>query len=90
MKVDRMKPDSAKITRYIDGEFYIYIVEDGTEKEWYLQQIGSGFVQHCWGSYAEQESMEEFVRLVRANLQEYKAGYLKELEEYEAFLEERM
>ncbi len=85
-----MKQDGAKITRYIDGEFYIYIVEDGTEIEWYLQQIGFGFVQYVWGSSTENSSKEDFMNLVRANLREYKAGYLKELDEYEQFLENKM
>lgn len=90
MKVNRMQQDGAKITRYIDGEFYIYIVEDGAEIEWYLQQIGSGFVQYGWGSSTENSSKEDFINLVRANLREYKAGYLKELDEYEQFLENKM
>ena len=86
--VSRFEQTDAKITRYIDGEFYIYIVEDGTEIEWYLQQIGSGFMQYGWGSNTENSSKEDFVNLVRANLREYKAGYLKELAEYEEFLEQ--
>ena len=102
--VSRFEQTDAKITRYIDGEFYIYIVEDRNAAipcyEYYLQQIGSGFMQYVYGSAINQpdciyykdkggvQTVEDFIETVKAGLREDKADYLKELERYEDFLEQ--
>ena len=103
--VARFEQTDAKITRYIDGEFYIYIVEDRNAEipcyEYYLQQIGSGFMQFVYGSAINQpdciyykdkggvQTVEDFIETVKASLRKDKAFYLKELAEYEDFLEDQ-
>lgn len=103
-KIARFEQTDAKITRYIDGEFYIYIVEDRDAAipcfEYYLQQIGSGFVQFVYGSAINQpdciyykdkggvQTLDDFIETLKASLRKDKAYYLKELAEYEDFLEQ--
>lgn len=103
--VARFEKTDAKITRYIDGEFYVYIVEDRDAAipmfEYYLQQNGTGFVKLVYGSAINQpdciyykdkggvQTVEDFIETVKAGLREDKADYLKELAEYEDFLEDR-
>ena len=105
-KVARFEEDTATVERYIDGEFYIYIVEDKEAaipiREFLLQQVGMGYVMHCFGGCINQpdcadykdkggvESMEDFLNIVKGNLQEYKRLYLDELNDYEEFCESRV
>lgn len=99
----RFEQTDAKITRYIDGDFYIYIVEDRDAAipcyEYYLQKIGSGFMQFVYGSAINQpdciyykdkgglQTMDDFIETVSGGLQEDKEAYLKELTAYENFLD---
>lgn len=95
-KIARFEQTDAKITRYIDGEFYIYIVEDRDAAipmfEYYLQQIGSGFMKFVYGSAINQpdciyykdkggvQTLDDFIETVKDGLQEDKADYLQEAE----------
>ena len=104
--VARFEQTDAKITRYIDGAFYIYIVEDRNAVipmyEYYLKRIGSGFMRYVYGSAINQpdciyykdkggvQTMEDFIETVKAGLQKDKADYMRELARYEKFLELEM
>lgn len=69
-------------TTYEYGEFRVDIVDNGTEYEAWIYKNNYGIKSLMFGAPRHQQTMEEFINIVQANLETYEKEYNLNCNEY--------
>lgn len=69
-------------TTYKHGEFRVDIVDNGTEYEAWIYKNNYGIKSLMFGAPCNQQTMEEFINIVKANLETYEKEYNLDCNEY--------
>lgn len=88
-KTKEIKTTTYAINSDIYKDFYVDIVDDGEKREAWIWHKGYGVKSMDFGSSKDQDTLESFLEVVKANAEESIEFFLMEMKEREEFFEQK-